>query len=134
MITGGCLCGTVRYAYAGELGPSSYCHCDDCRKATGGPYTVGARAELDKLEFVSGAVKEYTSVADSGKKITRAFCPDCGSPILTKADAAPGLCWLKGGCLDHPEQLTPRYHSWIDHAVPWAFIEDNLPRYSDNGP
>jgi hypothetical protein len=92
------------------------------------------RAELDKLHFVSGEVKEYTSIADSGKKITRAFCPDCGSPILTKSEVLPGICWLKGGSLDIPEMLKPRCHSWIDHAVPWAFIEDGLPRFAENGP
>ena len=128
------MCGAVRFEYAGELGPSSYCHCDDCRKVTGGPYTVGARAEWDKLRFVSGEAREYTAIADSGKKITRAFCPECGSPLFTKAEAVPGLCFIKGGSLDEPEQLTPRCHTWVELAVPWAFIEDGLPRYSDNGP
>lgn len=128
------MCGAVRYEYTGELGPSSYCHCDDCRRATGGPYTVGVRAKQGQLHFIAEQPREYTGEADSGGKITRAFCPECGSPILTKADAAPGKVWLKGGSLDNPELLKPRFHTWVDHAVSWAFIPDDLPRYSDNGP
>ncbi len=34
LLTGGCMCGAVRYEYDGEIGPSSYCHCDDCKRAT----------------------------------------------------------------------------------------------------
>jgi hypothetical protein len=37
--TGGCLCGGVRYTYAGELGGTAgavtVCHCASCRKAQG---------------------------------------------------------------------------------------------------
>lgn len=128
------MCGAVRYEYTGELGPSSYCHCDDCRRATGGPYTVGVRAKQDQLHFTAEQPKEYTGNAISGATITRAFCRECGSPILTKADVAPGNVWLKGGSLDDPELLKPRCHTWVDHAVSWAFIKDDLPRCSDNGP
>jgi len=41
ILRGGCLCGSVRYECSGDTEEASYCHCDDCKKATGGPYTVG---------------------------------------------------------------------------------------------
>jgi hypothetical protein len=134
IIHGGCLCGFVRYEYTGDLGGSSYCHCNDCRRATGGPYTVGVLAMLEHLSITSGQTKSYTSIADSGRKIQREFCPDCGSPLFTKAEACPDLVFLKAGCLDKPEVINPSKHTWIQCAVPWAYIKEDLPAYKDNGP
>ena len=35
MMTGGCLCGAVRYEAAGEPLNMGYCFCADCRRASG---------------------------------------------------------------------------------------------------
>ena len=34
-LTGGCLCGAVRYKVSGDLIFSGRCYCDDCRKTSG---------------------------------------------------------------------------------------------------
>ena len=129
MLCGGCMCGSVRYEYDGEIGESSYCHCDDCKRATGGPYTVGVLSVADKLRVVSGEVKSYTSIADSGRKITRQFCPKCGSPLFTRAEKCPDLVSIKAGSLDQPELVKPSCQTWTERAVPWAYIDENLPCY-----
>ena len=134
ILRGGCLCGSVRYEYPGEPGESSYCHCDDCRKATGGPYTVGVLVEAAKLRIVSGQVKGYTTIADSGRKITREFCPQCGSPLFTRAEKCPGFVFLKAGCLDEPERIKPNCQTWTKRAVPWAYIDENLPSFPEGEP
>ena len=133
ILNGGCLCGAVRYEYAGELGKSSYCHCDDCKRATGGPYTVGVLSKADKLCIVSGNVKGYTTLGDSGNKITRQFCPECGSPLFTRAELYPDLVFIKAGSLDEPELIEPSYQTWIEREVPWAHIDPTLPAYPKNG-
>jgi len=131
---GGCMCGAVRYAYDGEIGPSSYCHCDDCKRATGGPYTVGVLSREDKLRIVSGDVKSYTAVADSGRKITRQFCGDCGAPLFTRGEKYPDLVFIKAGSLDKPELVKPSSQTWTDRAVEWATIDTTLPAYPKAGP
>jgi len=134
ILSGGCLCGSVRYEYTGELNQATYCHCDACRKATGGPYTVGVLTRADALRIVSGRVKGYTTTADSGNKITREFCPKCGSPLFTKAHAHPGLVWLKAGSLDEPQSINPSYQTWTQCAVPWAYLKEDLPAFPKGGP
>jgi hypothetical protein len=133
ILHGGCLCGAVRYECTGETEDASYCHCDDCKKATGGPYTVGVLVQAAKLRIVSGRVKGYTTTADSGRKITREFCPNCGSPLFTRAEKCPDLVFLKAGCLDKPELIKPSCQTWTKCAVPWAYIDGKLPCYPESG-
>ena len=133
ILRGGCLCGVVRYECTGNPEDASYCHCDDCRKATGGPYTVGVLVKAVDLRMISGRVKGYTTIADSGRKITRQFCPNCGSPLFTRAEKCPGLVFLKAGCLDEPELIKPSCQTWTKCAVPWAYIDERLPCYPESG-
>jgi hypothetical protein len=133
-LKGGCLCGYIRYEYHGEAGPSSYCHCDDCKRATGGPYTVGVLSETSKLRILSGNVKGHTAIADSGRKITREFCPECGSPLFTRAEKLPDKVFIKAGSLDKPGVVTPGFHTWTERAVAWAYPQKGLPEYSQGGP
>ena len=128
-LKGGCLCGHVRYEYLGEVGPSSYCHCDDCKRATGGPYTVGVLSDASKLRILCGKVKGHTLVADSGRQITREFCPECGAPLFTRAEKLPDKVFIKAGSLDNPGVVAPSYHTWTERAVPWAYPDKGLPGY-----
>ena len=128
---GGCLCGNVRYEATGDPGNASYCHCDDCKRATGGPYTVGILIKMSALHIISGAVKGYTTTADSGRKITREFCPNCGSPLFTKAEKCSDLVFLKAGSLDEPGVVKPSCQTWTKCAVPWATIDASLPRHAE---
>jgi len=132
ILRGGCLCGAVRYECTGDPENASYCHCDDCKKATGGPYTVGVLAQASTLRIISGQVKGYTTIADSGRKITRQFCPNCGSPLFTRAEKCPDLVFLKAGCMDEPELIKPSCQTWTKRAVPWAYIDEKLPCYQEN--
>ena len=129
ILKGGCLCGYVRYEYSGKAGSSSYCHCDDCKRATGGPYTVGVLSEASKLHILSGKVKSYTVVVDSGRKVTREFCQDCGSPLFTRAEKLPDKVFIKAGSLDEPGVVAPSYQTWTERAVQWAYPDKSLPGY-----
>ena len=133
-LKGGCLCGAVRYEWHGTGPLASYCHCPDCRKATGGPYTVGVGVDAAGLTVRSGTTKGYTKIADSGRQITREFCPECGSPLFTRAEVLPGTVWIKAGSLDEPELVQPTHQTWTQMAVPWAYLDRSLPGYEGNGP
>ena len=132
-LTGGCMCGAVRYEWQGAEFSASYCHCEDCRKATGGPYTVGVRVNEAGLTICSGKTKGYTTIGNSGKEITREFCPECGSPLFTRAQVLPGVVFIKAGSLDEPEIVKPTHQSWVNMAVPWAYLSKDLPGFEDNG-
>lgn len=122
-ITGRCLCGRVRFVYTGTLGTASYCHCDDCRRATGGPYTISVLVEKKHLTIENEALlKAHTCTGDSGRILFRLFCGECGSPFMTTHPERETLVWLKAGLFDRPELITPAHESWTSKKVPWATI------------
>jgi hypothetical protein len=98
---------------------------------------VGVLAQAADLRILGGQVKGYTSIADSGRKITREFCPNCGSPLFTRAEKFPDSVFLKAGSLDEPQRIQPNCQTWTKRAVPWAYIDEKLPCFpegSSSGP
>src|SRR5262245_36182382 len=63
-------------------------------------------------------VRAYTKRADSGRKITREFCPICGSGINNRLEMVPGLVVIKGGTLDDPLAVGPTYEVHARNKAP----------------
>jgi len=127
--SGGCLCGYVRYEHAGAPEGANYCHCPDCRRTTGSAFSIGVCARADALRIISGRVKAYTKIADSGNEITREFCPECGSPLFTRSPVHPEFVYIKAGSLDDPVLVKPICQIWTEMAVQWARIDERLTSY-----
>lgn len=126
-VTGGCLCGAVRYAHDGPVGPANCCHCADCRRCTGGPFGISIRVEIARFRITEGAPRGFTKTADSGNPLTRHFCGDCGSPIYTAAPRHPEHVYVKAGSLDDPALVRVEREAWTQSRVPWGRIDPALP-------
>jgi hypothetical protein len=123
-MTGRCLCGTIKISYNGKPGPAGYCHCDDCRRCTGSAFNVSVRVDRDKLVIKNeDKLGTYSYIADSGNKMSRLFCKQCGSPIMTLHAVMPGYAWIKAGIIDQTEAIKPKGESWKSRKVPWADIK-----------
>ncbi len=130
-VSGSCLCGNIKFEYYGQVGPASYCHCNDCKKVTGSAFLVSLRFNLKDLKiFTENPSKSFTKISDSGNEITREFCPDCGSPLFTFSPHHPDYVWVKAGCLDDMSIVEPTYQSWTDSKVKWSIIPNDLKGYS----
>lgn len=122
IVTGGCLCGGVRYEYSGEVGAAGYCHCSDCRHVSGSAFGVSVRAAAAQFRITVGVPKAFTKAGDSGRPVTRYFCPDCGSPLYTVPPLHPDVVFIKAGSLDDPGLVTPDREAWTVSRVDWARI------------
>lgn len=128
-LTGGCLCGAVRYRAEGEPLMVGVCHCRDCQKFTGSAF--GFLVGVTKAELaIEGAVKTYAKTGDSGKPILRLFCPECGSSIAEEPTRRPGLVILNGGTLDDPAALTPTRQIYCDRELPWVHLGGDMERHA----
>lgn len=121
--TGGCLCGAIRYKICAPPRGTSYCHCEDCRKASGAPVLAWTFFPSGSLSFTKGVPKTFTW-ADR----ERTFCADCGTPISFYDPNLPAEYEVTTCSLDHPEAYSPKDHTWTSDRILWFETADALPR------
>ena len=127
-IEGGCLCGKVRYSAEAEPAFVGVCHCKNCQKGTGTAFAIVVAVPTPALN-VQGTLQTFIGRGHSGKSTHRRFCPECGSPILSEADALPGVAIIKAGTLDDTSWLKPGMEIFCDSAQPWAQLSGDRQRF-----
>jgi hypothetical protein len=127
-LTGGCLCGAVRYECTAEPLFTGNCHCRDCQRATGGAYTPALAVSAHSLK-ITGDVKYYESRADSGNTFSRGFCPACGGRVFGKTSGFPQFVLITAGSLDDPSRFKPAMDFFTSSAQPWDHMDPNLPKF-----
>ncbi|MHC1550347.1 GFA family protein [Phyllobacterium sp. K27] len=120
-ISGGCLCGTVRFHLA-EIERTHLCHCDMCRRATGSAFAVLSWVKSDKLRWMSALPKQRRS----SPLAIRSFCGDCGTPISLNYDGSDEV-GIYTGTLDQPEIAIPAYNYNSQSRLPWVTCGRQLP-------
>ena len=126
-LTGGCLCGSVRYELKSKPFDCGYCHCRTCQLNSGAPAMVFASVPDGDLVWTKGAEK-VGSVASSGFG-HREFCTQCGTPFLMKVDHQPETVDFSVVTLDDPEAITPEFHIFWSKRIDWFEPKDQLPRH-----
>jgi hypothetical protein len=122
-ITGGCLCGALRFTAKGQPYRVGLCHCLDCRKNHGALFHASA-IYPETAVTITGEVTSYHD---------RSFCPTCGSPVFAHIDDEIGI---NLGTLDAPDQFRPTYELWTIRRESWlAPVEGakQFPKDRDGG-
>jgi hypothetical protein len=121
-VTGGCLCGAIRYA--ASIAPSDvhYCHCRICQRAFGNLFAVFGSFPKEEFRFTRGRPKMYRSSPIA----RRGFCGRCGTPLLMEPVPSGRHIGISVGSLDHPERVRPKVHWGSESEVPWLKIADGL--------
>jgi len=126
-ISGGCLCGKVRFTIAAAAPLAvRQCWCRVCQYLGSGSATVNAIFPKKAIE-VSGELAVFTSSADSGSVMRRSFCPACGAPLFSEAEPRPNRIIVRAGALDDPEIARPAQIIWARSALSWACFDPALP-------
>jgi hypothetical protein len=123
-LTGGCQCGNLRYAYEGNLGSPSLCHCRMCQKAFGSFGAVLVEMSYAQFTWTRGE----PGVFRSSSIVSRGFCRDCGTPMFMRDDGDPDI-EIAVGTLDKPGDV-PAFHkqSAVESKVPWFDSLHLLPK------
>ena len=125
--TGGCACGAIRYECDAEPIVMFYCHCRDCQRMSGGPYTPVVYVPAKAVKITKGTPTYYKTPSAALGENKRGFCPDCGSRLFGGiTDEGHGIT---ASSLDDPTLFKPQMHIWSSEAQPWDPMEPNLPKF-----
>jgi hypothetical protein len=133
-LTGGCLCGAVRYEVSEPLVAAGYCHCTRCQRRTGTAAAPSARVAPGSFRLTSGAdlVGDYDP-GDGG--FLKSFCTACGGALYSQKPDDPSLLAVRMGTFDGDPGIRPSYHQRVATAAVWeALPDDGLPRYEGPSP
>jgi hypothetical protein len=125
-VSGGCLCGAVRYELAGAPTTLCVCHCESCRRAVGAAAVPWGTFALASFRLTRGELAEYRSSA----AVTRGFCGRCGSSLTYRHEARPAEIDVTLATLDEPARFAPQIHVWVGDRLPWDLIGDGLPQFT----
>lgn len=117
-MTGGCLCGQVRYELTVDPTVCLNCHCKNCQRQAGSSFSFIVGVPEGTVN-VTGSLKTYDDKGDTGGRVQRQFCPDCGSPLFSLVENAPGMVWVKAGTLDDTSSLTPAMNIYTKSKQHW---------------
>lgn len=132
-LTGGCLCGGVRFEVSEPLVSAGYCHCKRCQRRTGTAASASARIVPGSLRIVAGEelVRSYRPPDGFAKD----YCSGCGSALWSRSPDDPELISVRLGAFDADPGIRPSYRQFVAYAAPWEPIpDDGLPSSPERRP
>ncbi|KAI0602620.1 glutathione-dependent formaldehyde-activating GFA [Biscogniauxia sp. FL1348] len=131
-ITGGCLCGSIRYRV--DFPPdhdfiqsSASCQCTQCRRSTGTLMLVAHTVAAGSLTYVGGTGTSTLRHYAATPGFQRGFCGACGSLLYWRDEARDDLA-LAVGCVDEEALVAGGFgfalanlrghHLWCQNEIP----------------
>ena len=120
VIKGRCMCGDIRYEFAGPMTDVVHCHCESCRRHASSPFVTFFNVEKNHFRYTRGMPVRYKSSAE----VERTHCGRCGSPITYEnpRELAIYACTLEDLTL-----VKPQAHVVVGEMLPWLHLADDLP-------
>ena len=129
-LTGGCMCGGVRFEIDEPLVRAGWCHCTRCQRRTGTGASVQARIVPGSLRVVEGEalLREYRP----GDGWAKVFCGECGSSLWSRSPDDPRLLSVRLGVFDGDPGVRPSSRQFVAYVAPWDTLpDDGLPRFPE---
>ena len=82
--------------------------------------------------LMDGELKFYTSPTSSGRNMSRGFCQECGSPVLSFIKEMQEVNFLKAGSLDDSSWLKIDSNFYSSSAHSWSPIDDDILSFTHN--
>jgi hypothetical protein len=133
--TGGCQCGAVRYECAAQPGEMQMfkCHCRDCQRLSGGPYSPVVFVPAHTFRITRGTVRHHTTPGEAGPHV-RGFCADCGSRLTGGEGPGSTGVGMTASSLDDPSWFKPVLEMWVGDHQPWDLLDTKLPHFEKYPP
>ena len=133
-ITGGCVCGEIRYECSRKPLMMLKCHCRDCQQISGGPYAPVVVFPFKAFKVVKGTIQHYGTPSINGGYNLRGFCPKCGSRLTGAENPERGIIAVTASSLDDPSWFKPAMDIFVGDAQQWDRMDPDLPKYQEHMP
>ena len=127
-LEGGCYCGKVRYEAVGEPTLKAQCHCRECQYISGGAPNMFLLMPPEGFTYTKGAPKQFAR-SDLESPVTREFCAECGTHLITRRPGLPAVI-LKVGTFDDPSLFgSPKMAIYTIDKQPFHHVPEGLPSF-----
>lgn len=123
-LSGGCLCGQIRYTLASAPTDLNDCHCVDCRRSTGAPYLAWGTVPRRDCKVVRGKVR----VVQHANRLRR-FAACCGTQLFFEKSQDDASIDVTLASLDDPAPFAPAIAIWTEDHLPWVPLRPELPAF-----
>jgi hypothetical protein len=130
-LTGGCLCGAVRYRCTGEPDSMGLCQCERCQRQSGSSFLIAVVYPRDSVEIDLEPLKAYTVYDSDGAALNRHFCGICGAAVMITLDRYPEIRSMMGGTVDDKSRLKPTFSLWCSSGQPWLVLPSAIEQFPD---
>lgn len=133
-LTGGCLCGAVRFELSEPATAAGYCHCTRCQGRTGSGSSAQARIDGRTFRLLGGegSLKAWRH-PDGG--FEKAFCHECGAHLFSRNPDDPRQMSVRMSAFDGDPGVRPSWRTHVGAAAPWEPIpDDGLVRFEEGMP
>ncbi len=128
-LEGGCYCGAVRYTAEGEPLFKGQCHCRECQYISGGAPNMVMGVPEAGFAYTKSSPKAFRR-SDLENPVTREFCPECGTHLLSRAGGLPGAVMLKVGTFDEPAVFGgPQMAIYLVDKQPFHHVPEGIPTF-----
>ena len=121
-LTGGCLCGAVRYEVRTRPFFVYLCHCTDCQRRSGAAFCMGMPVPRESFAVIRGAPERVDCTTPSGSQTIHNHCPVCRIRTHSEPQAYPASVNVRPGTLDDTKWVAPVAQIWVRSAQPWALV------------
>lgn len=128
-LAGKCLCGEAQYEVADSFLYAQYCHCSNCRRATGSAFKPFAGIERSNLRLTNGAAN---LLLFGNEDAHDAHCKACGSLLYSVVRDGQFVHVTLGTLVDAPS-IRPTAHIFVGSKASWFTITDDLPQHQEFG-
>ena len=125
---GSCLCGGVEFEVTQAPDTLRYCHCESCKKLSGGVATVNARVPSTAIRILEG--EELLQTFQPAEGSAKTFCRACGSNLFGGGWPDSETASVRATTLDDPFDARPSAHLFVRSLAGWETLpDDGLDRF-----
>ena len=122
-LSGSCLCGSVRFEVTEPFERVAACHCETCKKLSGGAGTVNGRVRTEAVHLLAG--EDLVTSFQPAEGSAKSFCSKCGSNLFGAGWPTSEQTSVRLSALVEPYQGKIGAHIFVRSLAPWEVLPDD---------